>query len=126
MIIVYLRIPHIGKQILKYKCTFTSTIDSHYGDPKGLKIPFSHRCFAQIIPRNCLKFTFTPGLRNHSGCQIDLSRNKAILFIQFSLSRFEICLISHHTFLLGGASLIFAVKKLIIYKKDSHVSSLKT
>ena len=38
----------------------------------GLEIPLSNRFFAQITPRNCLKFMFTPSLPNHARCQIDI------------------------------------------------------
>ena len=71
--------------------------------PKGrLEIPLSHRVFTKITPRNCLKFMFTPNLPNHAGCKIDLSRNHAIAFIQFTFSRSEICPISYHAFPMGG------------------------
>ena len=71
--------------------------------PKGeLKIPLSRRFFAQITPRNCLKFMFTPSLPNHAGCQIDHSRNNAIFPIQFPFSRSKIYRITPSRFPLGG------------------------
>ena len=68
----------------------------------GLEITLSRRFFGQITPGNCLKFMFTPSLPNHAGCQIDFSRNHAIIFAQFSFSRYEICPITPSRFPLGG------------------------
>ena len=45
---------------------------------KVLKSNFYAGFFAQITPRNCLIFMFTPSLPNHARCQVDLSRNNAI------------------------------------------------
>ena len=56
----------------------------------GLEISPSRRFFAEITPRNCLKFMFTPSLPIHAGCQIDFSRNHAIIFIQFTFSRSDV------------------------------------
>ena len=60
------------------------------GAPQG-------RFSAQITTRNCLKFM--PSLPNHTGFQIDHSRNNAIFSIQFPFSRSKICRI------LGGGGL---------------------
>ena len=50
------------------------------GSPQRvLEIPLSRRFFTQITPRKCLKFMITQSLLNHAGCQIDHSRNNAIL-----------------------------------------------
>ena len=38
-----------------------------WGSQGGLEIPLSRSFFAQITPRNCLKFMFTPSLPNHAG-----------------------------------------------------------
>ena len=62
------------------------------GAPKGARnLSFTKGFFAQIMPRNYLKFMLTPSLHNHVECQIDISHNNAILFIQYLFSRFEIC-----------------------------------
>ena len=73
-----------------------------WGFPRDLEIPLSCRFFAQITHRNCLKFMFTPSLPNHAGCQIDFSRNHAIIFTQFTFSRSKICPITPSRFPLGG------------------------
>ena len=65
--------------------------------PGGARYP-AFSIFAQIAPRNCLKFMLTPSLTNHAGCQIDLSRNNASFSIQFPFSRFEICPIAPSRF----------------------------
>ena len=58
--------------------------------------------FAQSSPRNCLKFMFTSSLSNHVGSQTELSRNNAIFSIQFTFSRFEICLTTLSRFFSRG------------------------
>ena len=73
------------------------------GPPRGLEITLSRRFFGQITPRNCLKFMFTPSLPNRAGCQIDFSRNHAIIFSQFTFSRYEICPITPSRVPLGGS-----------------------
>ena len=82
-------------------CAFISF--SVTGSPKGAsKSRFHADFFAQITPRNCPKFMFTPSLPNHAGCQIDFSRNHAIIFTQFTFSRYEICPITPSRFPLRG------------------------
>ena len=49
-------------------------------------LSLSRRFFAQITPRNCLEFMFTPSLPNHAGCF------HALKYVE---SR-------HHSFPLGG------------------------
>ena len=91
-----------------------------------LKIPLSHRFFAQITPRNCLKCIFTPSLPNHAGWQIDLSRNNAIFSIQFTFLRFEICPLTQSCFALGAPlsdHKIFCDFSIISLKPDSIILS---
>ena len=67
-----------------------------------LKILLSRRFFAQITFINFLKFIFTPSLPDHTGCQNDHSRNKAIFS---SNSRFHVLKYvesRHHAFSLGA------------------------
>ena len=45
---------------------------------------------------------FTQSLPNHTGFQIDFSRNHAIIFIQFPFSRSKLCRITPSRFPLGG------------------------
>ena len=78
-----------------------------WGPLGRLKILLSHRFFALMTSRNCLKFIFTPSLLNHAGCQIDLSGNNAIFSIRFPFLCFEICLITPSCFPLGGACMIY-------------------
>ena len=73
------------------------------GPPKGASKSRLHAgFFAQITPRNCLKFMFTPTLPNQAECQIDFSRNHAVIFIQFPFSRSEIYPFTPSRFPLGG------------------------
>ena len=69
------------------------------------QILLSHRFFAQITPKNCLKLMFTPSLPN-AGCQIDLSRNNAIFSIKFRFSYFELCQITSSRFPFGETCLV--------------------
>ena len=52
-----------GGSFILLKCIWKRNKRTTY---KGLKIPLSRRFFAQITPRNCLKFMFTPSLPNHA------------------------------------------------------------
>ena len=80
------------------------------GGPQGtLEIPLSRRFVALITPRNCLRFKFTPNLPNHAGCQIDHSRNNAILSIQFPFSRSKICRITPSRFPFRSPSILFTI-----------------
>ena len=72
---------------------------------RGRDPAFKYQVFAQITPKECLEFRFTPSKPYYSGCQIDLSRNKANFHIQFSFSRLEICPITPSCFPLEGAGI---------------------
>ena len=99
--------------------------------PQGrLRIPLSRRFFAQITPKNCPKFMFTPSVPNHAGCQIDHSRNNAVIFIQLPFSCFKICRITpsrvpllgpHRDILLRQLAFFFSleqIEELILLRKS--------
>ena len=68
----------------------------------SLKITLSRRFFAQVTPRNCLKFMFTPRLPNHAGCQIDYSQNNPIFPTKFPFHALKYVESCHHAFPLGN------------------------
>ena len=74
----------------------------HRAPQGGLEIPLSRWFFAQITPRNCVKFMLTPSLPNHAKCQIDLSRNYAIFSSNSRLHALTYVKSRHHAFPLGG------------------------
>ena len=109
--------------ILPYLKLF-SNLDIMKGAPQGgLEITLSRRFFAQITPRNCLKFMFTPSLPNHAGCQIDFSRNHAIIFTQFTFSRSRICPKTPSHFPLGEPHISIA-KYIVLPFKYLHTMAL--
>ena len=63
----------------KVLCAIVASL-SHFpfklnGAPKkGPRNSAFTQVFAQITPKNCLKFMFMPSLPNYAGCQIDLTK----------------------------------------------------
>ena len=89
-------------RFLGYHLVNIRSVNVCMGPPKrNLKIALSRRFFARTTPRNCLKLMSMPSSTNHAESQVHLSRNNAILFIQFPFSHFEIYAITPSRFPLG-------------------------
>ena len=74
----------------------------HEGPQRGLEIQLSRRYFAQITPKYCMKFMFTPSLPNHARYRLIYHAIMQFFSSNSCFHALKCVELRHHTFPLGG------------------------